>query len=149
MLVIRSFSSGASVGILDFHQQSLQISGRWSSLMREGYRSTDSLWPSFLFISLFHSSQSSAKANSWGTISKTKGSAKGSLSSFALPLEEDLAVEDVLVLEEAVFEELPLTEEETVLFVKEPRLQSLPPLLLDLVRAIVLLRSLTIEIRRG
>lgn len=74
---------------------------------------------------------------------------KGILSSFALPLEEDLAVEDVLVLEEAVFEELPLTEEETVLFVKEPRLQSLPPLLLDLVRAIVLLRSLTIEIRRG
>lgn len=56
--------------------------------------------------------QLATKENSCGTISETRGPAKGSLGSLALPIEEDLGVVVSLVLEEeADLEEPPLLEE--------------------------------------
>lgn len=75
---------------------------------------------------------------------ETKDSAKVSMVSFAfvLPLKEALEVVEDL-------EELPLAEEEPPIIVMEPRLQSLPPLLLDLTGAATLESSSTMIARRG
>lgn len=63
--------------------------------------------------------------------------------SFVLgfPLEEVLKVEDL--------KEPPLTEEEPPIFTREPRLQCLPPLLLDVAGATMLGRSSTMMVRQG